>query len=150
MRLVVTFALAMVGCWIMAREVSAQEPAKDLMGVWQAVSLATGERNAPAEAVKPMRFTFKKDELLVRGNFQDGREESCKYKLDVSKSPKHLDFSPPKEPKSVMGIYRIEKGKLEVCMRKAGDPKGRPESFEKSKDESIVRIVFERVESESK
>lgn len=150
MRLVVTLALALAGCWMMTSDIIAQEPPKELLGVWQAVSMATGDKDAPPEAVKMMRFTFKKDELLVRGNFQDGREESCKYKVDTSKSPKQLEFNPPKEPKPVLGIYRIEKEKLEVWIRKSGDPKGRPESFEKNKDASIVRVIFERVESASK
>jgi uncharacterized protein (TIGR03067 family) len=146
--IVLTFAALLV-CLPIALS-QAQDDASKVIGVWQAVSIERGGEKAPPEAVKLMRMTFRKDELLVRGNFQDGREVSCKYKIDKDKKPIQFEFLPPGEKNPVLGILRIEKGKLQICMRNANKPKGRPESFEASKDDSIVLITFERVETTSK
>jgi uncharacterized protein (TIGR03067 family) len=138
--LVLTIALA-IGPKLVS---NAQEYPSDLLGVWQAISIERAGEQAPPEAVKLMRMTFKKDELLVRGNFQDEREVSCKYKIDAKESPVKLDFTPPGEKSPVLGILRIENGKLEICMRNANKPLGRPRSFDASEDDSLVFIRFER------
>lgn len=122
----------------------AEELKEELLGVWPATSIVRAGKAAPPEAVALMRLTFRKDELLVRGNFQDEREVSCKYKIDSTKSPVHFEFLPPGAKNPVLGILRLEKGKLEICMRNANHPKGRPESFAPTEDTSIVLMRFER------
>lgn len=136
--------IALLACPSLSRS---QEPANELRGAWQATSISRAGKEAPADAVKLMRMTFLKDALLVRSNFQDEREVSCTYKIDAEKSPKHFEFLPPGEKNPVLGIYRIESGKLEIAMRNANQPKGRPESFDATKDDSIVLMKFERLES---
>ena len=129
---------------------NAQEYPSDLLGVWQAISIERAGEQAPPEAVKLMRMTFKKDELLVRGNFQDEREVSCKYKIDAETKPVQFDFTPPGQKNAVLGILRIESGKLEICMRNGNSSKERPEAFEATKDDSIVLMRFERTKSPTK
>lgn len=136
--------IAVLACQSLLR---GQEPTSELRGVWQATSISRAGNEAPAEAVKLMRMTFLKDALLVRGNFQDEREVKCTYKIDAKKSPKHFEFLPPGEENPVLGIYRIVSGKLEIAMRNANQPKGRPESFDAMNDDSIVVMKFERLES---
>ena len=69
-----------------------------LQGGWIAQSMVVDGKPAPPNVVKRTRFTFKSDELLVEGNFDDDRKERCSYQIDATKSPRHLTFTPPKDP----------------------------------------------------
>ena len=123
-----------------------KDPKEELLGVWQAISIEKGGETAPPDATKQMRFTFRKDELLVKGNFKDDKEESCKYKIDAKKSPRHFQFLPPDQEIPIIGIYRIEKGKLEICARQAKEEDERPKKFETTKGDGYLLVKFERVE----
>lgn len=128
-----------------------QQFSGDLMGGWQAISIERGRVQAPPELVKLMKMTFRKDEVLIRGNFQDEREVSCKYKLNTKANPIHFDFTPPGEKNPVLGIIRIHAGKLEVCIRNANNPKGRPEKFSTTEGgDSIVMMRLERIDESKK
>ncbi|MFO0906350.1 MAG: TIGR03067 domain-containing protein [Pirellulales bacterium] len=120
-------------------------PKTKLLGVWQAISLKFGDKEAPPEAVKLMRFTFRENELLLRGNFQDAREVSCSYKFDSSKAPMELDFTPPQNAPTILGIARFQGDKLELCLRRAAQNKARPAEFKTGGDETVLLVQFERV-----
>ena len=121
------------------------DDAKDsLQGVWVAQSVETDGKAAPADVVKRMRFTFKGDKLFIKGNFDDDREEECDYKIDSKQSPKHLDFSPPKEKKPVLGIFAVKGDELKVCLRHGGSSDGRPKKFTTKADSNLVLIVFKK------
>lgn len=122
----------------------AEDAKNELQGVWQAVSIRNGSEVAPPEAAAIMRFTFRDDALIIRGNFKDEREERCQCVVDASKSPKQFEFTPPKETKPILGIYRFRDEQLEVCIRHSKSKAGRPESFEIGDDESLVLIRFKR------
>jgi uncharacterized protein (TIGR03067 family) len=129
--------------------VRAGEDAKDpLQGVWAAQSVEADGKPAPAEAVKRMRFTFKGDKLLVRGNHDDDREEECPCTVDPKQTPKHLDFTPPKEQKAVLGIYELKGDELKVCVRHASSSEGRPTEFATKAGSKLVLIVFKKQKPE--
>ncbi len=115
-----------------------------LKGGWNAIALERGGKQAPVDAIKLMRFTFRDKELLIRGNFQDETEASCKYKIDPSKTPKRLEFTPPGKKEPVLAIYRIKDGKLEICSRNSGKPTEPPTEFKTGDDRSLVLVKFER------
>jgi uncharacterized protein (TIGR03067 family) len=119
-----------------------------LQGVWVAQSMESDGNAAPKKAVERMRFTFKEDKLLVKGNFDDDREESCGYKIDATKSPKHLDFTPPKEEKPILAIYEINSDQLKLCLRHGGSSGGRPSDFSTKRNSGLVLIVFKRQKPE--
>jgi uncharacterized protein (TIGR03067 family) len=121
------------------------DDAKDaLQGVWVAQSVEADGKAAPAEAVKQMRFTFKGDKLLIRGNHEDGSEEECTYKVDAGRSPKRLDFTPVKEQKAVLGIYELKGDELRVCSRHASSPAGRPTEFATKPGSMLVLVVLKK------
>lgn len=123
----------------------AGDDSKDaLQGVWVAQSMETDGKPAPAEAIKRMRFTFKGDKLFMRGNFADDREAECAYKVDARQAPKHLDVTPPKEDKAVLGIYDLKGDELKVCLRHASSSDGRPTEFATKADSKLVLIVFKK------
>ncbi len=117
-----------------------------LQGAWIAQSMESDGKAAPAEAVKRVRFTFKGDKLLIKGNFDDNSEVECMFKIDPKQSPKHLDFTPPKEQKPILGIYEVKEGELTVCLRHASSSDGRPTEFATKADSKLILIVFKKQE----
>lgn len=123
---------------------AADDGDKSLQGVWVAESMQIDGKPAPDKVVEQMRFTFKGKKLLVRGNFDDGREEECDYAADPAKSPKHLDFTPPKEKNPILGIYEVNGDELKICLRHASSSDGRPTKFASKTDSKLVLIVFKK------
>lgn len=120
------------------------EGKESLQGVWAAQSMESDGKSAPAEATKRMRFTFKGDKLFIKGNFDDDREEECVYKVDSRQSPKHLDFTPPKDGKTVLGICEVKGDELKICLRHASSSDGRPIEFATKAGSKLVLIVFKK------
>lgn len=123
---------------------SAQIPVPALQGVWNAQTIEKDGKQAPTEAAKRMRFTFQGDRLLITGNTSSDKEESCPYKVDSTKSPKQLEFTPPKADKPILSIYELTEDELKVCMRHASSDKGRPTEFRTTPDSGLVLVVFKK------
>lgn len=119
-----------------------------LQGVWIAKSMETDGKPAPATTVKRMRFRFKGDKLFVRGNFENDTEDECEYKIDATKSPKHIDILPPKEKNPILGVYDIKGDELSLCLRHADTPGGRPTKFSTATEPNLILIVFKRTEAQ--
>jgi uncharacterized protein (TIGR03067 family) len=119
-----------------------------LLGIWIAKSMETDGKPAPAATAKRMRFTFNGDKLLVRGNFENDTEDECKYEIDATKSPKHLDIVFPEGGHPVLGIYDIKEDELSLCLRHADTPGGRPTKFSTATEPNLILIVFKRTKSE--
>lgn len=100
---------------------AADKDADKLQGVWDGVSIEVDGKVAPDEAAKRMRLTFKGENLIIKGNFRDDREETCTYKVDSTKSPKTLDFKTPTQRELVLCIYELNGDDLKICFVK-GSP----------------------------
>lgn len=122
----------------------ADDDKRALQGSWAAHSIETDGKAAPADDVKRMRFTFKKDKLLIRGNFDDEPEEECSFEIDSGRSPKQLDFTPPKEEKPVLAIYELKEDELRICLRHGLTSEGRPTKFATKTNSMLVLIVLKR------
>lgn len=141
------FVFLVVSCLVSPSRPNANagDETKDpLQGVWIARSLESDGKAAPAEAVNRMRFTFKGDKLLIKGNFADDREEECTFKVDAKQSPKHLEITPPESQMRVLGIYDVKGDQLRVCIRHASSTGGRPTDFSAKADSKLILIVFKR------
>lgn len=123
---------------------SAQIHEPVLQGVWNAQTIEKDGKMAPDEAAKRMRFTFQGDRLLVTGNTASDKEVGGPYKVDSTKSPKQLEFTPPEETKPILGIYELTEDQLKVCMRHASSDKGRPTEFKTTADSDLILVVFKR------
>jgi uncharacterized protein (TIGR03067 family) len=146
MRRIIPIAL-IVPCIVMALLPITRggDDAKDsLQGVWVAQSMEVDGKAVPVDVVKRLRFTFKGDKLFLKGNFDDDREDECPYKIDPKQSPKHLDFSPPKEKKPILGIYDVKGDELKVCLRHADSSAGRPTEFTTKADSKLMLIFFKK------
>ena len=123
---------------------AAEDAPNELQGTWVAKSMEADGKTAPAEQVKRMRFTFKGDKLLVKGNFDDDREDDCVLTINSETSPKQLQFTLPKEPKPILGIYEVNEGELKICFRHGSSSEGRPTEFATKPETQLVLIVFKK------
>lgn len=123
--------------------VAGRTPAKptELEGVWLGQSLEANGLPGPPEAAALMRFTFKGDRLLIRGNSPDGREEELVFTSDPGPTPRHFDFHTPNGD-LVTGIYELKGDVLAVCMRRGEG--ARPPDFNTAGDGRLIKIVFKR------
>ena len=119
-------------------------PQQALQGAWVAQSIETHGEQAPPESAKKLRFTFKGDRLLIAGNTSPDKEEDCPYKVDATQSPKHLEFTPPKEEKPVVGIYELSGDTLKICFRHASSTGGRPTEFRTTPESQFVLVLFKK------
>ena len=120
---------------------------KLLQGLWQAQSVFVGGKDVSEEAAKFMQFIFKDDKLIVKGNFGKDSAEECAYKIDSTKSPKHLDILPPSQSQPVLAIYELNNNELKVCIRRPPSPKEsgeRPKTFETESDANLTLVIFKQ------
>jgi uncharacterized protein (TIGR03067 family) len=117
-------------------------------GSWKVVALEVNGRKAPPEALQGMRWSFHGSEV----QFVDSAEKApskASVKIDPGKTPKHIDLIGLEEPyksKSMQGIFKMEKGRLVICLRTAeAAKKGRPREFMTEADSGLGMITLERV-----
>jgi uncharacterized protein (TIGR03067 family) len=147
-------------CWTYRRDKAPQEKAqggekkpedaaaKDLKameGEWKVVGLEEGGRRASPDDMKGMRWTFQGSTMLpVNPGEKPG--DKAEVKLDPGQSPKHIDLvvlEGDNKGKTLEGIYKVEGGKLTICLRDPG--KGRPKEFTADGGEGQGLITLEKV-----
>lgn len=116
-----------------------------LNGEWQAQSLEIEGESASPEAVKSIQVTIKNDRMVVRLDTEYYRAKEAVFKIDSTKSPKHIDISPiDEQSKFVSGIYEAKNESLKVCLNLNSNAK-RPDKFEAKPDSGRVLIVFKKL-----
>ncbi len=139
----------------LSRVTKAQEHAptlrEQLVGEWTAISVvSSGKKTAiPGERTQELTLKFTRKEF-------EGRELKAKqdkadklkgtYSLDTDVQPATLDliFGKTKEEKLV-GIVRIEDGKLILCSDSLMGRLKRPSKFESPESSGFDLLVFKRV-----
>ena len=142
------YLAVVVATWMMAPLALAQTPVAaqtlvkptELEGVWVGQSLEAAGTPAPPEAAALMRFTFRGDRILIRGNSQNGSEDEVAFTSDTAKTPKQFDFHTPNGG-LITGIYEIKGDVLTVCMRRGEGP--RPADFNTTGG-PLIKIVFKK------
>ncbi|MFL5339569.1 MAG: TIGR03067 domain-containing protein [Gemmataceae bacterium] len=125
-------------------------PADDSMlmeGKWKVVALEADGRKAPPDDIKGMRWTVKSGELEMTNPGGQSKNKAT-ISLDSGKSPKHIDLvaaDGADKGKPVLGIYKLEKDSLVVCIRSPGAKKGRPKEFATTANSGLGLITLERV-----
>jgi uncharacterized protein (TIGR03067 family) len=124
------------------------DDAKELQGTWQAVEGEANGEKLPDDQMKELKIVFKDDELWAVK--PEGPDPKCKFKLDSGKSPKTIDVTPTDDPKAKTGagIYRLEKGRLTLCVNIFGeDPSVRPTEFKTKEKSGVILVTLEREKS---
>jgi uncharacterized protein (TIGR03067 family) len=112
-----------------------------LQGTWVVKSMTEGGKDVPPPA-KDLKLTFAGDRWTQKGG---GDSQEGTYKLDPTKTPKHIDMVVQQDGKDALlglGIYALEGDTLRVGM-----PKGlfspRPTSFD-DKNAAVLTLKREK------
>jgi uncharacterized protein (TIGR03067 family) len=130
-----------------------RDPAEQAIAAQQGTWLATSSRrdgqDAPAEIVRTITRTVEKDHVVWK---RDGKNfAGTTIVLDPSRTPAAIDVIPdggPAHGKRVLGIYKLEKDRLTICMADADQP--RPREFKAEKGSKQTLMVFTRARAGGK
>jgi RNA polymerase sigma factor (sigma-70 family) len=135
------------GRGVAKKDDAAAKELKAMAGEWRVVGLEEGGRKATADDVKGMKWTFEGAEVVPDN---PGLEATDRYKvkLDPTKSPKQIDLHVLEglhKGKTNEGIYKLEDGRLTICLRDEKSPeKGRPKEFTAAKGSNQGIIILEK------
>jgi uncharacterized protein (TIGR03067 family) len=135
MRMLMLAALA-VGLTLAA---DAPARAQDkLDGTWVVVSAERGGK--PHDAIKDDKVIFAGNKMTIKGK---GKDQKLTIKVDASKKPKTVDFSPEDmADKTAKGIYVLEGDELKVCM--APPDQERPKEFATKEGSQLMLVKLKR------
>ena len=137
------FGVVVIGLLIAADDAKKDDTLRDkerLQGTW---IIQSSERDGQVdETIKDDTVTFDGDSVTV---MTKDKEQKATFKLDATKKPKTIDFTPSEEgekDKIVLGIYSLDKDELRVCFTKAGGE--RPTEFSAKEGTGHHLIVLKR------
>jgi uncharacterized protein (TIGR03067 family) len=126
----------------MAQDPEIQEMEKH-QGTWIAVSFCRDGQETPAEIVRTITRTVEKEHVVWK---RDGKSfAGTTLVLDPRPDPHAIDVIPdggPSRGKRVLGIYKLNKDTLTLCMADADQP--RPREFTAKKGSRHTLMVFRR------
>jgi uncharacterized protein (TIGR03067 family) len=105
------------------KEDALKKELKSLEGTWTVVS--TSFQGLLVEGGG--EFIITTDKLTMKN--KDGKDETVNYKIDPSKKPKVIDFTPEEEKKNAApgkAIYELDGDTLRICV---GPPDKRPDEI---------------------
>jgi uncharacterized protein (TIGR03067 family) len=118
-------------------------------GTWRATSSIYEGQEAPEAIVRSITRTVEKDHVVWK---RDGKSfAGTRIELDPSADPKAIDVIPDggrNRDERVLGIYRLEKDRLTICMAAPGKP--RPREFKAEKGSGCTLRTFTREPAEEK
>jgi uncharacterized protein (TIGR03067 family) len=116
-------------------------------GTWAAVSFRRDGQETPAEIVRTITRTVEGDHVVWK---RDGKSfAGTALVLDPGQDPDAIDVIPdggPSRGKRVLGIYKIDKDTLTLCMADPDQP--RPREFEAEHGSRHTLMVFKRQAAE--
>lgn len=113
-----------------------------LVGTWKITYLEEDGEQAPQFIIDSVTFIFSKEKVVLDGG---DRKLDIQYKIDTTTDPKQMDFTITEEPAPILGIYKIDGDKLEMCFEaNAGRDIGRPTKFEAPEGSQHLIFKLER------
>ena len=142
--------LALLVPWPPLPALADDEPAKAELarhqGTWRASTSVYDGQDGPAEIVRSITRTVEKDHVVWK---RDGKSfAGTRIELDPSRDPKTIDVIPDggkDRGERVLGIYKLEKDTLTICMAEPGQP--RPREFKAEKGSGHTLRTFIREEN---
>lgn len=126
------------------------EDAKEMAGTWKSTSYVIDGDNVPADVASKLKIIVKGDTLTMRGGLAQAGGQyiptisltSYKMKLGTANGQKTIDLTPVRGGgKTIRGIYKLEGGKLTLCLGLTGT---RPGSFESKPNSATCLNVCEK------
>lgn len=129
--------------WSQANDEAIREERDRHQGTWRATSSIYDGQEAPEQIVRSITRTVEKDHVVWKRN---GRSfAGTRIELDPSRDPKAIDVIPDggkDRGERVLGIYKVEKDRLTICMAAPGKP--RPKDFNAQKGSGCTLRAFIR------
>lgn len=124
----------------------ADKDQKDIQGTWQPVKVL--ENGNPGKETEKFQMVFQGTNFTIQ---KDGKEiVKGSFKLDSSKTPKHIDLKIEKSPgedqigKTAVGIFKLEGDMLTWCATKPGEGT-RPTAFSSEAGSKQLLLEMKRV-----
>jgi uncharacterized protein (TIGR03067 family) len=114
-------------------------------GTYTVISIERNGDKLPEDRVKEMKITITADKIKVK---MPDLDHTAEYKLDASKTPATIDFTPQDgddKGKTGYGIYSVDGDELKFCLAKPG--KDRPTEFVSKPGSEVMLIVMKRNKS---
>jgi uncharacterized protein (TIGR03067 family) len=106
------------------KEEALKKELKSLEGTW---TVASATFQGKADKEEAGEFIFAADQLTMKN--KEGKKETVSFKIDPSKKPKIMDFTPAAEKKNASpgkAIYELDGDTLKICV---GPPDKRPDEI---------------------
>lgn len=133
------FAIILTGSWV---DQESPKPApQDIQGKWVAVQGEMAGKPLPEALLKSIQLTIEGTQYLVQAESPDKGE----IKLGTHKSHQTMDIvgkEGPNKGKTLLAIYKTEKGKLTICYDLEG--KARPSEFVTKPGSKHFLVVYEK------
>ena len=128
--------------------VLAQDKAlKELEGTYKVTALEKAGKAADKTLVDSLKITIKGEDFTLK---MGDDEKKAKIKVDSSKTPNTIDFTPsdgPEKGKTFPGIFKLEKGEVTVVFTEKGD---RPKEFKAEGEAMLVKMKKDDAKKEEK
>jgi uncharacterized protein (TIGR03067 family) len=130
----------------LADDKAGKEESERHQGTWRATSSIYDGQEAPEEIVRSITRTVEKDHVVWK---REGKSfAGTRIELDPSRDPRTIDVIPDggkDRGERVLGIYKLEKDRLTICMAAPGQP--RPGAFKAEKGSGCTLRTFTREEA---
>lgn len=135
-----------VGCSLLMESLGAAEPAAqvaELQGRWEVVELVEDGKVVPREAIREWLPSGGKLEIAENAVIfaADGDKQVKLFSVDATQYPRHIDLV-SKEKTDAVGIYRVDDGKLVLCLVDPAEG-SRPDAFSAKEGTHRMLMVLE-------
>lgn len=113
----------------------AKKDADKLQGTWEVVEFVVKGKSVENER-RPKRLIFEAGKLTFAA------ERKFTFTLDEKAKPKTIDLTSLDGAKVILGIYRFDGNKLELCLQNGPD-EARPKEFA-TEGKSLLHFVLQR------
>jgi uncharacterized protein (TIGR03067 family) len=122
---------------------SAAEPVAELQGRWEVVELVEDGKVVPREAIREWlpsggRCEISENAVIFAAN---GDRQVKLFSVDATQYPRQIDLV-SKDKKDAVGIYRMDAGKLVLCLVDPTEA-SRPEDFSSKEGSKRMLMVLE-------
>ena len=129
--------------WSLADDKAVKEELDRHQGTWRTTSSIYDGQEAPEQIVRSITRIVEKDHVVWK---RDGKSfAGTRIELDPSSDPRTIDVIPDggkDRGERVLGIYKLEKDRLTICMAAPGRP--RPGEFKADKGSGCTLRTFTR------
>jgi uncharacterized protein (TIGR03067 family) len=125
----------------LAKDKAAEDDLAKLQGTWRIESMEYNGEKLRREQLKDG------ERVRIVGEKWITNDEEGRFWIDPSKSPKTIDITSGYRMINQLGIYRLERNRLTICMWGGDEPakQQRPKAFATAEGSPMILLVYQRV-----